>query len=46
MRVANRTAYDTVKYNLARASTELSKASLAVSSGKRITRLSDDPAGW
>lgn len=45
MRVANRTAFEMVKYNLARVSDELNQASLILSTGKQINKLSDDPIG-
>ena len=45
MRVATRTNYDTVKYNLNYNTSELTKANQIVSSGKRIQSLSDDPVG-
>lgn len=45
MRVANRTAYETVQYNLAKVSEEMTRANLTVSTGKRINKLSDDPIG-
>lgn len=43
MRVATMTRYDLIKTNLARISEDMIKASKVVSSGKRITDLSDDP---
>jgi len=45
MRVANKTIYDTVKFNLGIATEEMINASRIVSSGKRISDLSDDPVG-
>lgn len=45
MRVANKTVYDTVKLNLAHLTDELNKANEVVATGKRITRLADDPVG-
>ena len=45
MRVANRTIYEIVKSNLGNITVELSKANKVVSTGKRMTGLSDDPAG-
>ena len=45
MRVATKTLYDMVKFNLSHISAEMKKANNVVSSGKRITTLSDDPSG-
>lgn len=45
MRVANKTIYDTVTYNLGSCTQKLNKANEIVSSGKRINNLSDDPVG-
>ena len=45
MRVANKTIYDTVTYNLGSCIQEMNKANEIVSSGKRINNLSDDPVG-
>ncbi|MCK4388843.1 MAG: flagellar hook-associated protein FlgL [Desulfobacterales bacterium] len=45
MRVANRTIYDIVKFNLANITEELYKANKVVASGKRVIDLSDDPVG-
>jgi flagellar hook-associated protein 3 FlgL len=45
MRVASKSIYDSVKYNLDNITESLSKANKTVSSGKRITELSDDPVG-
>lgn len=45
MRVTNRSIYEAVKYNLGKISEELSKSNRIVSTGKRITNLSDDPVG-
>ena len=43
MRVATKTMYDLIKYNLSTATEEMNRASLIASSGKRINALSDDP---
>ncbi|MBW2642766.1 MAG: flagellar hook-associated protein 3, partial [Deltaproteobacteria bacterium] len=45
MRVANKTIYDGVKYNLGNCTQEMYKANETVSTGKRINNLSDDPVG-
>ena len=45
MRVANRTVYDMIKYNLGNITEDLNQANKVVSTGKRITDLSDDPVG-
>ena len=45
MRVANQTIYGMVKQNLANIAEDLVKANKVVSTGKRITDLSDDPVG-
>jgi flagellar hook-associated protein 3 FlgL len=45
MRVANRSIFESVKYNLGSISEELSKANEIATSGKRINSLSDDPVG-
>ncbi|MBU2621912.1 MAG: flagellar hook-associated protein FlgL [Proteobacteria bacterium] len=45
MRVANKTIYDVVKYNLGKACEEMNNSNRIVSSGKRILNLSDDPVG-
>jgi flagellar hook-associated protein 3 FlgL len=45
MRVANKTIYDMVKYNLGKITEELNHANKVVSTGKRISDLSDDPVG-
>lgn len=45
MRVANKTIYDMIKFNLSLASEEMNNANRIVSSGKRISDLSDDPVG-
>ena len=45
MRVANKTIYDAVKYNLGNCTQEINKANEIVSTGKRINNLSDDPVG-
>ena len=43
MRVANKTVYDAVRFNLANIQEQLHKANQVVATGKRITDLSDDP---
>ncbi|MFW6146936.1 MAG: flagellar hook-associated protein FlgL [Thermodesulfobacteriota bacterium] len=45
MRVANKTMYDAMKHNLGAVTEGLYKANQVVSTGKRITALSDDPVG-
>jgi flagellar hook-associated protein 3 FlgL len=45
MRVASKTIYDTVKFNLAHITEELNKANKVVGTGRRIIGLSDDPVG-
>lgn len=45
MRVASRTVYDMVKFNLANIREELNRANRIVATGKRIYNLSDDPVG-
>lgn len=45
MRIANKTIFEGVKYNLASILEELNKANEIVATGKRITDLSDDPVG-
>jgi len=45
MRVANKTIYDAIIYNLANRTQEMNKANEIVSTGKRINNLSDDPVG-
>ncbi len=45
MRVANKTIYDAVKYNLGSIYEELNKTNEIVTTGKRINNLSDDPVG-
>ena len=45
MRVANKTIYDAVKFNLGNATEAMSRANRVVSSGRRINTLSDDPVG-
>jgi flagellar hook-associated protein 3 FlgL len=45
MRVANKTMYDAMKHNLGALTEELYKANQVVSTGKRISDLSDDPVG-
>ncbi len=45
MRVASKTIYDTVKFNLANITEELNKANKVVGTGRRIIGLSDDPVG-
>ena len=43
MRVANKTIYDSITYNLRNCTQEMKKANEIVSTGKRINNLSDDP---
>ena len=43
MRVTNSTVYDTIIFNLSNAVKDLNEANNVVSSGKRISELSDDP---
>ena len=43
MRVANRTVYDTITFNLGNITEDLYKANKVVATGKRINSLSDDP---
>ena len=43
MRVAGKTIYDAIRFNLGNITEELYKANKVVSTGKRITGLSDDP---
>ena len=43
MRVANKTIYDNVRWNLDKITTEMTEANSMVSSMKRIQNLSDDP---
>jgi len=45
MRVANKTIYDIIKFNLGNITEELNRANKVVATGKRITELSDDPVG-
>jgi len=45
MRVANRTVYDTITFNLGNITEQLQKANEVVATGKRINSLSDDPVG-
>jgi len=45
MRIANKTIYDMIKFNLGNITEELNKVNKVVATGKRITDLSDDPVG-
>jgi flagellar hook-associated protein 3 FlgL len=45
MRVANRSIYESIKYNLGNISDKLNKINEIASTGKRINTLSDDPVG-
>jgi flagellar hook-associated protein 3 FlgL len=45
MRVANRSIYESIKYNLSNISEKLNKVNEIASTGKRINTLSDDPVG-
>lgn len=45
MRVANKTIFESIKYNLGGISEELNKANEIATTGKRINNLSDDPVG-
>jgi len=45
MRVASKTIYDIIKFNLGNITEELNRANKVVATGKRITELSDDPVG-
>jgi flagellar hook-associated protein 3 FlgL len=45
MRVASKTIYDTIKFNLANITEEMNKANQVVTTQKRLTNLSDDPVG-
>ena len=45
MRVANRYIFESIKYNLASISEELSKVNEVATTGKKINNLSDDPVG-
>ncbi len=45
MRVATKTMYDLVKFNLANITKDLNHANKVVSTGKRIVELRDDPVG-
>jgi flagellar hook-associated protein 3 FlgL len=45
MRVANKTIYDTIKFELGNVTEDLYEANKVVATGKRINSLSDDPVG-
>jgi len=45
MRVANKSIFEAVKYQLANITEEMSNANLVVATGKRVNKLSDDPVG-
>jgi len=45
MRVANKSVFEAVKYQLASISKEMNDANLVIATGKRINELSDDPVG-
>jgi len=45
MRVATKTMYDLIKFNLAHITDDLNQANKVVATGKRINDLSDDPVG-
>jgi flagellar hook-associated protein 3 FlgL len=45
MRVANKSIFEAVKYQLANITEEMHKANKVVATGKRINELSDDPVG-
>ena len=45
MRVANKIIYDMVRFNLGNITEDLNRANRVVSTGKRISDLSDDPVG-
>ncbi|MBW2492020.1 MAG: flagellar hook-associated protein FlgL [Deltaproteobacteria bacterium] len=45
MRVANKSIYDSVKYNLGNIYEQLNKTNEIATTGKRINNLSDDPVG-
>ena len=45
MRVANRSIFESIKYNLGSISEELSKVNEVATTGKKINNLSDDPVG-
>ena len=45
MRVANKTIYDVIKYNLGNITDALNEANKVVATNKRISDLSDDPVG-
>ena len=45
MRLANKTIYDDITKNISRVSDAMIRASMVVSSGKKINNLSDDPVG-
>lgn len=46
MRVTSKAIFDMVKFNLGNITEDLGKANEIVSTGKRITKLSDDPIGF
>ena len=45
MRVANKSIFEAVKYQLASITEEMNSANLVVATGKRVNKLSDDPVG-
>jgi flagellar hook-associated protein 3 FlgL len=45
MRVSNQSTFDAIKYQLAQSADSLVKANAVASSGKKISKLSDDPIG-
>ncbi len=45
MRVANKSIFEAVKYQLANITEEMSSANLVIATGKRVNKLSDDPVG-
>jgi len=45
MRVANKSIFEAVKYQLASITEEMSNANLVIATGKRVNKLSDDPVG-
>jgi len=45
MRVAQKSMYETTRYQLERVTEDLTKSNMMVTSGKRINRLKDDPIG-
>jgi len=45
MRVANKSVFEAVKYQLAGISKEMNDANLVIATGKRVNELSDDPVG-